>query len=239
MVGPRADKWLRAMGDYLKARKHLSFHAEITVDEVLPSGQKIQLGGAADAALRRPDRLYSEFRGDADAKRFWYDGKRVTLLDGRHHVYAQVDAPGKVDAALDQIMERAGFAPPLADLLFSDPYKTLSSNVVYGFYVGLHEVGGRRAHHLAFVEKYIDWQVWIQDGTRPVPVKVVITYKTMPGSPQFTALLSEWDFTTELAEIVFQPDVPETASRIAFREVGPGAGKTGAKPKGAKSKGAK
>ena len=33
---------------------------------------------------------------------------------------------------------------------------------------------------LAFVEKDIDWQIWIEDGPQLIPCKLVITYKTRP-----------------------------------------------------------
>jgi hypothetical protein len=49
--------------------------------KLLPTGQKIQLGAAYAAAVRRPDRLYTEYWGDAGARRFWYDGKTITLFD--------------------------------------------------------------------------------------------------------------------------------------------------------------
>ncbi len=34
VIGPRTDKLLRAMGDYLKIAKQFSFHAEITFDDM-------------------------------------------------------------------------------------------------------------------------------------------------------------------------------------------------------------
>jgi len=42
VIGPRTDKLLRAMGDYLKTAKQFTFHTENTYDDLLPSGQKIQ-----------------------------------------------------------------------------------------------------------------------------------------------------------------------------------------------------
>ena len=58
-------------GDYLKAAQQLSFHADITFDDLLPTGQKIQLAADYDVAVRRPDRVYTEYWGDAGARRFW------------------------------------------------------------------------------------------------------------------------------------------------------------------------
>ena len=143
-VGADAERLLRGMGDFLKAAPQLSFHAEISFDDLLRSGQKVQLAASNDVVLRRPDRIYSEYEGDSDSKRFWYDGKNVTLDDGRHDVYAVTKGAGSIDATLDRVMETLGFTPPLADLMYSDPYQVLRKNVQYGFYVG-SVVAGRAA----------------------------------------------------------------------------------------------
>lgn len=215
-IEPVAQRLLQEMGKYLTSAKHFSFHAEIDFDDVLPTGQKLQFGASYDVAFERPDRLYSEYRGDLGVRRFSYDGKSMTLYDPLLNAYATEQAPSSVDGLLDELAKSYGFAPPLSDFLHSDPYQTLRDNVLFGFYVGSSNVDGVRCNHLAFVEKRIDWQIWIEDGPQWVPRKVVITYKTIPGSPQFTAVLSDWDLTTPLAEPLFETQLPPDAERIDF-----------------------
>jgi hypothetical protein len=216
IVDPRADRLLREMGDYLKSAQQFSFQAAITFDDVLPSGQKIQFGATQDVAVRRPGSAYVEYRGDVGSRRFWYNGETITLFDPGHNFYAAEKAPPKLDEAMNHLMKEFGFSPPLSDLLYSDPYQVLRGRVQFGIYVGLSEVDGTRCHHLAFVEKYIDWQIWIEDGKELVPLKVLITYKTLPGAPQFTAVLSDWDFTTRLPDALFAAAVPADAQKIQF-----------------------
>jgi hypothetical protein len=216
-VGEQADRFLRQMSDYLKASKQLSFHAEIAYDDLLPSGQKLQLGASHDILIRRPDRTYAEFQGARGSKRFWYDGKTMTLYDAAHDVYATEQVPSTIDGMLDQVMKIYGFSPPLSDLIYSDPYTILIQNVQYGFYAGVTQIDGQRCHHLAFQEKKLDWQIWIEDGIQPVPRKVVITYKTMPGAPQFTATLSRWDFAAPAPDTMFTANLPPSAGRITFQ----------------------
>jgi hypothetical protein len=62
----------------------------------------------------------------------------------------------------------------------------------------------------------IDWQIWVEEGDRPLPRKVTITYKRLPGSPQFTAVISDWDFSPMLAEDFFTFRPPDGSSRIEF-----------------------
>jgi hypothetical protein len=217
VIGPQADRFLRQMSDYLMASKQLSFHAEIAYDDLLPSGQKLQLGASHDVLVRRPDRTYAEFQGERGGKRFWYDGKTITLYDVTHDFYATEQAPSTIDGMLDHIMNVYGFSPPLSDLIYSDPYAVLTQNVQYGFYAGTVQVDGERCHHLAFQEKKIDWQIWIEDGTQCVPRKVVITYKTLPGAPQFTAVLSHWDLAAPAPDGMFTANLPPGADRIRFQ----------------------
>jgi hypothetical protein len=113
---------------------------------------------------------------------------------------------------MDYLMEKYNFAPPLADLVYPDLYEALIDNVQFGIYVGLHDVEGIRCHHLAFVSKYIDWQIWIEDGLQMVPRKVVITYKALPESPQYTAILTDWDLNARFSDILFDVEMAALAN---------------------------
>ena len=221
VVGLRTDKLLKAMGDYLKSSEQFSFHAAITFDEVIPSRQKIQYTASSDVAVHRPDKVYAERHGDLGDKRFWYDGKIMTLMDTKLGVYATEAVPEDIDSCMDHLMQKYGFSPPLVDLVYQDPYQILIENAEFGFYAGLHNVAGVRCHHLAFVQKDIDWQIWIEDGKQLVPRKIVITYKNIPESPQFSAVLSEWDLDAHLPDSLFNIDLADTKNleKIKFMTI--------------------
>ena len=51
----------------------------------------------------------------------------------------------------------------------------------------------RRRHHLAARTDTVDFQVWVADGDKPLPQRVVITYKKAKGEPQFWAQFSDWN----------------------------------------------
>jgi len=213
LIGPRADLVLKAMSDYMKSVKQFSFRGKISYDDVLPSDHKIQYSAEVKAAIRRPDRIYAEKEGDESNRRFWYNGQKATLVDGELGVYATVDdVPGELGAMMDHLMEKYDFAPPLADLVYPDLYEALIDNVQFGVYVGLHDVEGIRCHHLAFVEKYIDWQIWVEDGMQMVPRKIVITYKAQPESPQYAAILTDWDLNARFSDILFDVEMAALAN---------------------------
>jgi Predicted periplasmic protein (DUF2092) len=60
---------------------------------------------------------------------------------------------------LDKLIKQLNFTPPLADFLYSDPYKNLRGTIQYGFVSGETQINGRSCRGLAFVEKHIDWQM--------------------------------------------------------------------------------
>ena len=216
LIEERAHTELQAMSEYLRGSKSFSFHADIQYDDVLPSGQKIAFAAEADIALRRPNGIHAVQISDTGAKRLWFDGKAITLLDPDRHTVGVETFSGNTDKALDHMMNVLHFNPPLADFLYEDPAKVLLKTTIHGFVVGNSPVNGTVCRHLAFVDRQIDWQIWIENGKMPLPRKLVITYKTLPGSPQYSATLSDWDFATRLPDRLFQPDVPANAVRIPF-----------------------
>ena len=218
-VAERADQLLKEMGSYIGSADQFTFHADITFDHVLPSGQKLQFSASEDVVLQRPGHLYVEWAGDLGARQFWYDGKSVTLYDPATPFYASEAAPPEIDAMLDQLVPKLEFAPPLADFLYHDPYKSVRGNIQYGFDLGQNDVNGRSCRTLAFVEKDIDWQIWIENGPQLTPCALVITYKTQPSQPQFSAVFSDWDFAPRIAEPVFTPELPPGTQKIPFATV--------------------
>ena len=220
-VEPQADRLLREMSEYLKTAGEFTFRADVTYDSVLADGEKIEYGGRADISVRRPNRLHVEYRGDERQTELVLDGRAATVYDAAVNVFAVTEVPVGIDAAVDRLAEQYGFSVPTADLVYADPYSTLTGNVVEGALVGRRAVDGTPCHHLAFSQQAIDWQIWIEDGPRPLPRRLVITYKLEPGSPQYRARLSSWEFEPHLSDGYFEFHRPPGADEIEFLPVLP------------------
>ena len=188
-IEPKADQYLKAMSSYLAGLKTYSFQVEEFFDEVQDDGQKIQFSNQRHISVSRPDKVFGEDEGDTRNSSFYYDGKTVTVFDRGQKTYATEKVPGTIDAMLDDLHERFDTDQTLADFLFSDPYKVFTENVQSGTYVGLHHVGKVKCHHLAFQQRLLDWQIWIDAGDQPLPRKLLITFKRQADQPQYTALI--------------------------------------------------
>jgi len=229
-VDPKADAALKRMGTLLANAKSFTFKSHSTVDQALDNGQAVQVARNQSVVMRRPDRLAAVVDADLEDLNYWYDGKRVTVLNRRANAYSTIDAPATIDATFDMLAEKYGLIIPLADLLFDDPYKTLVSGARAGVYIGTAYVFDVKCDHLAFRQAGVDWQVWIEQGEKPVPRKVVITYKELPARPQYTSYLSDWNLSADVKDEQFVAKIPEGAKKVDFGGAPAPATPAGAKP---------
>ena len=112
--------------------------------------------------------------------------------------------------------EEIDIIAPAGDLLYANAYDILMEDVISGMYVGAGTVAGVRCHHLAFRGTQTDWQIWIEDGARPLPRKMVITSKWMTGAPQYTVTTSDWNMAPKLAAGRFKFVPPKDAVQLDF-----------------------
>jgi hypothetical protein len=218
-IEPKADQTLKDMSKYLAGLKAFSFRADESFDEVLESGQKLQLSNRRKVTAQRPNHVASEFEGDTGNRLFYYDGTQLTVVDREKKSFGTFPLRRPIDEMLDALHERFGMNLPLADFLFSDPYKALAEHATTGKYVGIHHAAGVKCHHLAFTQPNIDWQIWIDAGAYTVPRKFVITYKQTPGEPQFAAVIADFDSAPKTDEHTFRFTPPADYSRIRLLEL--------------------
>ncbi len=128
-------------------------------------------------------------------------------------------AAPSIDGMLDSVAEMHNLTIPLADLALSNACEHLSKQVLFSSYVGVGDVAGVACDHLAFAQSNIDWQIWIQRSGKPLPRKVVINYRTLPGLPQYVAVISDWKFPETIPSDRFAVRIPKKAVRIKFVDV--------------------
>jgi hypothetical protein len=215
-IEPKADQLLRKMSDYLGGLQQFSFQTENNVEIVLRSGEKIQYDNPAEVLIRRPNKLRADRKGDLVDQEFYYDGKTLTLYHKEGNYYATVAAPSTLDETIDFAREVLDVQAPGGDLIYKNAYNILTEDVISGFYVGLSVVGGIKCHHLAFRGNEVDWQIWIEEGEKPMPKKFIVTSKWMTGAPQFTVMIKSWNLSPKVTEDLFTFLPPKDAQKIEF-----------------------
>lgn len=215
-VDPRARQIVERMGDFLGRQQSFQVTADSITEVVLQNGMRLQYAASSDVKVRRPDGLRSERHGPRTDATLVYDGDRMNLLLSRNNVFATADAPDTLDDAIDFARDRLDIEAPGADLLYSEAGEGLMEGVQSGMYVGEGEIDGKPAHHVAFRERDVDWQLWVQEGDEALPLRYVIVSRRVRSQPQFSVELRDWDLTTPIdpADFAFTP--PEGAREIPF-----------------------
>lgn len=212
-VDPQADALLRRMSACLAGAERFTFRAHDMMDQLQPDGQRVQTAVNHRFAVRRPNAILADAEGDAENSRYVYDGKTLAIVDRTENLYATLPVPDTIDAMLDFVAQKYTLVMPLSDLFFSDPYAATRPRMRAAGYVGLHQVCGVKCHHLAVRGEAVDWQIWIQAADPPVPRKLVITYKELPGDPQYIAFLDDWNLSASIPDDAFKFTPPPGAQQ--------------------------
>jgi hypothetical protein len=211
-----AEVTLKKACDTLRTKQAFTVDVDITYDNVLDSGEKVQYSAYQQLWVKRPNQLRADYTGDERYNSFYYDGKTFSLLQKKVNLYATRPAPANIDAAIAEIEEKYDVTIPLSNLLVSDPCKSITPNIKKSTYIGFDMVNRVPSYHFLFTEADKDFQVWINDDAEPVPQKIVITYKALPGAPQYTAILSNWNFKPQIPANTFNFTPPAGTGKIEF-----------------------
>lgn len=213
----KAYSILMRMADFLSGSQRFSVSVNGAYDAVQKSGQKIEFSELRKVTLSRPDRLRVENEGSDGAKTLTvFNGKEIVLTDSARNVYAVAPQPGGLDQSIVHFVQDLGMRLPLAMILVSQLPAELKSRARSVDYVEKTSIHGIPSHHLAVRTDSVDFQVWVADGDKPLPQRVVITYKTSKGEPQFHAQFSDWNLVPAISDTTFQATVPDGAQKVAF-----------------------
>ena len=213
-IDPQSDALLKRMAAYLRALPSFTVHATNTLQVMLVTGEKLDFEAVSEVSVRRPDRMRSRRTGVVGSADFFYDGKTATIFDTATKFFTVNPVPSSIESMLPVFVDLLGVDVPGADLLYTDAYEGLMAEVTHAQHVAIEDVGGVRTHHLAFRGREVDWQIWIEDGERPLPRRYLITTKWMTGAPQFGIALNEWNVSPRLDDKTFIFEAPPEARKV-------------------------
>jgi len=195
--------------------KDLSFKAETIRVYQDAHGQPLHIFHTMKVVARRPDRLAINVTGDDGSTKVLYDGKTVSVLSVDKNKYASLAAQGGIQVAVDELMDKVGHDFPLVDFFSDAPDKAFLSGVNTGSQVGTAMVDGTECRHLFFSQQAgVELELWLDKTEQALPRRLIVTYRLLPGQPNFVALFSDWNFKGQPpdSEFVFQP--PAGATKI-------------------------
>jgi hypothetical protein len=166
--------------------------------------------------ISRPNKLRAERKGELVDQIFSYDGKTLTLYNPSDKVYAREPAPGTIEELLDFAREFLGLAVPVADLVYRYAFPLLMEDVSFATVVGKSFINGVKCDHLLFSRPGVDFQVWVADSGKSLPIKYVVTDTTTPALVSISTVMSDWNVAPPVAESRFTFVPPKGAKQITF-----------------------
>jgi hypothetical protein len=211
-----AASHLAAMTRYLASLPGFQVTLLGSYDAMQESGQKIEFQELRELVLARPDRMrVRHVRSDGVESRIVFDGKTISVLDGEANVYAQAPQPSALDDAIVYFVRDLGMRLPLARLLTTRAPDEIERRVQSLVYVERTDLP-QPAHHIVGRADNVDVQLWIADGDRPLPLRIVLTYVDQPGQPQFRAQFLDWKTEPPGGTDTFRFTPPPDARKIVF-----------------------
>ena len=193
-------------------------------------GQPLHIFHTMKVIVHRPDRLAVQVTGDDGSNKLLYDGKTVSIVQPDKNSYASLAAPNNIQAMMQEVMGRLKVDFPLADFLTDAPNKAFLTGVTTGQEVGTVAVDGVPCHHLVFSQPPgIELELWVEKNDQAPPRRLIVTYRSLPGQPNFIAQFSDWDFNVHPSdsEFAFQP--PSGATKVDLKPVETGSATQGGK----------
>jgi hypothetical protein len=211
---PKAMAALERTAAYLRSLPAFTLRADVTRDEIVHDDFKLQRTSNVQISVRRPDRLRAELSGDFGQRLFVYDGKSLGVYLNGENYYGSVPAPATLRETLD-VFEQREIDLPLVDMVFVAMGGRLEPNIQDAGEIGSSLVDGVPCTQLAFRGSRVDWQLWVEQGDKPVPRKLVITTNDDATHPQYIAVM-RWDTSSAQPETSFSFTPPAGTMRMSF-----------------------
>lgn len=200
-IDPAALHALEVMSGKLRELTAFTVDADATRQLVLDNGQRIDTSGTVSYAVRKPDRFFASIDTDRQLRRYYFDGANLTMYAPRMNFFAVIPMKGTVADLVLTAKEKFGIDMPLADLFLWGTERAPLSLIDSATVIGPAHIAGAECDQLAFRQKDVDWQLWIDRETL-LPRKLVIVDHSDPALPQYSAVLT-WNTNPKFTEAQF------------------------------------
>ncbi|HEX5063007.1 MAG TPA: DUF2092 domain-containing protein [Kofleriaceae bacterium] len=216
-IDPQAIAALEKMGCFLRKQQNFTVSADAQTDYVIQNDLLVTLPKHAELRVKRPNGLRIDVTSDRKQRQFFYDGKTFTMYGEKVGYYTSVPAPPTIHELANMLEDRYGLQLPLVDLFRWGTAQSPVKEITAAVRVGTERIDGVMTDHYAFRQKGVDWQIWIEQGNRPVPHRLILTTTDDPARPAY-ALDMQWTLNTLNDWPVFTFVAPPDAVRIPLSE---------------------
>lgn len=212
-IDPKASEQLNRLNNALSAIKSFRVVIRDVSDEILDSGQKVQVESRRTLAMRAPDKMAVEFSSDGVTRHTVYDGSKITVYEKASNMYSQTNMPPTISQTMDVLASQYGMAIPAMEMFRPLSVDKLIAQIQTGEYLGPQKVEGDSCQVIRLGLEWADVQVWILDADRALPRRVMISYKKIPSTPKYVMNFTNWDINNP-PDSVFALQIPADAAKV-------------------------
>jgi hypothetical protein len=214
----RAVEVLKSMSAYTESLDRVFIGGVTYTDARLGSGLIVSNSTEVTVSIDRPGSLHiSSFDGVVHKELYFHDGM-LTVFNSEKNYYAQASIPKDIEAAMDFALEELDLEAPLMDFIHRDASSHLiGSQDAILYLADKTRIAGVNCHHIAIRGEETDVQLWVEEGDRPVPRRIMITSKWEGGAPRFVAHLV-WNSKPVFKQDIFEFKAPEGSMNIGFAQ---------------------
>jgi hypothetical protein len=218
IISEEASAALMRMGQTLRAEQ-FSFQARTIRVYAEENGQPLHIFHTMKVVVHRPNRMLVEVTGDDGSNKLIFDGKTAIVYSGTQNKYASIPVPeGTIEAMMKEAMGRLGVDFPLADFLTEAPNKAFLTGVTSGREVGTATIDGSPYLHLFFSQPPgVELELWLGKNDQSLPRRLIVTYRELPGQPNFIAEFSDWNFNIHPSDTDFTFQPPPGATQMQLK----------------------
>lgn len=207
-ITEEASAALLRMGQSLRAEQ-FSFQVRTIRIYGDSSGQPLHIFHTMKVSVHRPNRILVDVSGDDGENKLLFGGKSAVIYSAATKKYATTPVPGgTIQTMMEEVVGRLGVDLPIADFLTEAPGKAFLTGVTSGRVVNTVAIDGSPYLHLFFSQPPgIELELWLAKNDQSLPKRLIVTYRNLPGEPNFIAEFSDWNFNIHPsdADFAFQP----------------------------------
>jgi hypothetical protein len=89
-------------------------------------------------------------------------------------------------------------------------------DVIFAAVIGKSFINSVKCDHLLFSRPGVDFQVWVSEGSKPLPLKYVVTDTTIAGLMSVVTIMSDWNVAPAVDDDEFTFVPPKGVQKINF-----------------------
>ncbi|HTT24798.1 MAG TPA: DUF2092 domain-containing protein [Candidatus Sulfotelmatobacter sp.] len=220
-----SERLMRSMSDTLAHSKAFTFETTERIEVIAPPGDKHALHFTRKVAVRRPNALFFELRGE-DGKAFdiaaYYHDQSLMLSEKLDGTWAQTTVPGTLDDMLDDVIRKFGLPVPIGDVVSASPYDAIVASGARGARGGLaawETIDQVPCAKLDYGDAVVEVRLWLPKSGLPLPHRIEIVYKHAPVPLVSQLNFTDWKLDAPVTDTTFTFQPPAGRNPIELRDL--------------------